>query len=136
MHLFRNTKQTVLWIISAVLAVAFFVGGIMLRSSVGDVTAVKTPVLELTTKSVELKIGDKFDALSYIKQATGTKGQDLTKDVSVPTISTKVPGEYDVTYKYTGLDANSDLSAALHVTVKSADKTKTTDKAETTKEKK
>ena len=118
------------------LAVAFFIGGIMLRSSVGDVTAVKTPVLELTTKSVELKIGDKFDALSYIKQATGTKGQDLTKDVSVPTISTKVPGEYDVTYKYTGLDANSDLSAALHVTVKSADKTKTTDKAETTKEKK
>lgn len=118
MRLFKNTKQTVMWVITGVLAVLFLAAGLYMRRDIeGGSNEARPPVLILTAKEVELHTGDKFDALAYVKQATGTDGSDLTKDVEVPDIPTDVPGEYNVTYTYTGTDPDSKASATMHVIV-------------------
>ena len=73
------------------------------------------PVLELTDTEVELNVGDEFNAENYIKTATDSSGEDVTKDVGSALIDTSKQCEYEVVY--TLVDDDKKLEESLSVKI-------------------
>lgn len=77
------------------------------------------PVITLKNTSVTLKVGDNFDANSYIQSATDdTDGNIISKVVKSGTVNTNTPGNYTVKYDVTDNAGNKADTKTLTVTVK------------------
>lgn len=101
MGLFKNTKQLILIVATLIIGVATF----LLLTTFGQKRAETIdnsvePVIELTTTKVMLHTGDDFDALTYVKTATNSQGEDISREIEAPTLDTTNPGTYDVIYMY------------------------------------
>ena len=72
----------------------------------------------INAKDLELKVGDKFDALSGVTASDKEDG-DLTSSIKVVenTVNTKKAGKYKVTYKVTDSD-NNETTLTINVNVK------------------
>ncbi|MDU2490406.1 MAG: type I pullulanase [Clostridium celatum] len=83
-----------------------------------DVTPETNEKPVINAKDLELKIGDKFDALNGVTAYDKEDG-DLTSSIKVieNTVDTKKTGKYKVTYKVTDSD-NNETTLTINVTVK------------------
>ncbi len=83
-----------------------------------DVTPETNEKPVINAKDLELKIGDKFDALNGVTAYDKEDG-DLTSSIKVieNTVDTKKAGKYKVTYKVTDSD-NNETTLTINVTVK------------------
>ena len=72
----------------------------------------------INAEDLELKVGDKFDALNGVTASDKEDG-DLTSSIKVVenTVNTKKAGKYKVTYKVTDSD-NNETTLTINVTVK------------------
>ena len=79
----------------------------------------------INAKDLELKVGDKFDALNGVTASDKEDG-DLTSSIKVVenTVNTKKSGKYKVTYKVTDSD-NNETTLTINVTVKAKEMPKT-----------
>ena len=79
----------------------------------------------INAKDLELKVGDKFDALNGVTASDNEDG-DLTSSIKVVenTVNTKKAGKYKVTYKVTDSD-NNETTLTINVTVKAKEMPKT-----------
>lgn len=79
----------------------------------------------INAKDLELKVGDKFDALNGVTASDKEDG-DLTSSIKVVenTVNTKKAGKYKVTYKVTDSD-NNETTLTINVTVKAKEMPKT-----------
>ena len=79
----------------------------------------------INAKDLELKVGDKFDALNGVTASDKEDG-DLTSKIKVVenTVDTKKAGNYKVTYKVTDSD-NNETTLTINVTVKAKEMPKT-----------
>ena len=77
------------------------------------------PVITLTKTSDTIKVGDSFNANSYIQSATDdTDGNIISKVVKSGSVNTNVPGTYTVKYDVTDNAGNKADTKTLTVTVK------------------
>ena len=88
-----------------------------------DIETNEKPVIN--AKDLELKVGDKFDALNGVTASDKEDG-DLTSKIKVVenTVDTKKVGNYKVTYKVTDSD-NNETTLTINVTVKAKEMPKT-----------
>lgn len=103
MRLFKNKKETIILIISLILAIGivlFILTFSDVIKSRTQITSTAEPVIELTTDKVIISVGDEFNALDYIKTATDSNGDDISQGITTPDLDTSKAGTYEITFSY------------------------------------
>ncbi len=77
---------------------------------------IEEPTISLSSTSVEIDMGDSFNALKYVSSANDNLDGDLTDNVSASSISTSSAGKKTVTYTVTD-EAGNKATKTLTVTV-------------------
>lgn len=76
------------------------------------------PILELTDDHIYLKVGERFNYMSYIKKMEDVDGSDLSHYIYLDSyVDTSVPGDYELTYRITSTITGKSDSKVLIVTV-------------------
>lgn len=76
------------------------------------------PILELTDDHIYLKVGERFNYMSYIKRMEDVDGSDLSHYIYLDSyVDTSVPGDYEITYRITSTITGKSDSKVLLVTV-------------------
>ena len=76
------------------------------------------PLLELTDKHIYLKVGDRFNYMSYIKTMEDVDGSDLSRYIHLDKdVNTWEPGEIELTYRITSAITGKSTSKVLLITI-------------------
>ena len=76
------------------------------------------PILELTDKHIYLRVGDRFNYMSYIKTMEDVDGSDLSHYIYLDKdVDTSEPGEIELTYRITSTITGKSDSKVLLITV-------------------
>lgn len=76
------------------------------------------PILELTDDHIYLKVGDRFNYMSYIKTMEDVDGSDLSHYIYLDKdVDTSEPGEIELTYRITSTITGKSDSKALLITI-------------------
>ena len=76
------------------------------------------PILELTDDHIFLKVGDRFNYMSYIKTMEDVDGSDLSHYIYLDKdVDTSVPGEIELTYRITSVITGKSDSQVLLITI-------------------
>ena len=76
------------------------------------------PLLELTDSHVYLKVGDRFNYMSYIKTMEDVDGSDLSRYIHLDKdVDTWEPGEIELTYRITSAITGKSSSKVLLITI-------------------
>ena len=76
------------------------------------------PVLELTDDHIYLKVGDRFNYMSYIKTMEDVDGSDLSHYIYLDQdVDTSEPGEIELTYRITSVITGKSDSKVLLITI-------------------
>lgn len=77
------------------------------------------PILELTDDHIYLKVGDRFNYMSYIKTMEDVDGSDLSHYIYLDKdVDTSVPGEIELTYRITSVITGKSDSQVLLITIR------------------
>ncbi len=76
------------------------------------------PILELTDDHIYLKVGERFNYMSYIETMTDVDGSDLSHYIYLDRdVDTSVPGDIELTYRITSTITGKSTSKVLLITV-------------------
>lgn len=76
------------------------------------------PILELTEKHIYLKVGERFNYMSYIKTMQDVDGSDLSRYIYLDKdVDTSKPGEIELTYRITSTITGKSDSEVLLITI-------------------
>ena len=76
------------------------------------------PILELTDDHIYLKVGDRFNYMSYIKTMEDVDGSDLSHYIYLDgDVDTSEPGEIELTYRITSTITGKSTSKVLLITI-------------------
>lgn len=76
------------------------------------------PILELTDDHIYLKVGDRFNYMSYIKTMEDVDGSDLSHYIYLDKdVDTSQPGEIELTYRITSVITGKSDSKVLLITI-------------------
>lgn len=76
------------------------------------------PILELTENHVYLKVGERFNYMSYIKTMEDVDGSDLSRYIYLDKdVDTSSPGEIELTYRITSAITGKSDSEVLLITI-------------------
>lgn len=76
------------------------------------------PILELTDDHIYLKVGDRFNYMSYIKTMEDVDGSDLSHYIYLDKdVDTSEPGEIELTYRITSVITGKSDSKVLLITI-------------------
>ena len=77
------------------------------------------PILELTDDHIYLKVGDRFNYMSYIKTMQDVDGSDLSHYIYLDNdVDTSEPGEIELTYRITSTITGKSDSKVLLITIR------------------
>ena len=77
------------------------------------------PILELTDDHIYLKVGDRFNYMSYIKTMEDVDGSDLSHYIYLDRdVDTSEPGEIELTYRITSVITGKSDSKVLLITIR------------------
>ena len=77
------------------------------------------PILELTDDHIYLKVGDRFNYMSYIKTMEDVDGSDLSHYIYLDKdVDTSEPGEIELTYRITSVITGKSDSQVLLITIR------------------
>ena len=77
------------------------------------------PILELTDDHIYLKVGDRFNYMSYIKTMVDVDGSDLSHYIYLDRdVDTSEPGEIELTYRITSVITGKSDSQVLLITIR------------------
>ncbi len=77
------------------------------------------PILELTDHHIYLKVGDRFNYMSYIKTMEDVDGSDLSHYIYLDKdVDTSEPGEIELTYRITSVITGKSDSQVLLITIR------------------
>lgn len=77
------------------------------------------PILELTDDHIYLKVGDRFNYMSYIKTMEDVDGSDLSHYIYLDQdVDTSEPGEIELTYRITSVITGKSDSKVLLITIR------------------
>ena len=77
------------------------------------------PILELTDDHIYLKVGDRFNYMSYIKTMEDVDGSDLSHYIYLDKdVDTSQPGEIELTYRITSVITGKSDSQVLLITIR------------------
>ena len=76
------------------------------------------PILELTDDHIYLKVGDRFNYMSYIKTMEDVDGSDLSHYIYLDQdVDTTQPGDIELTYRITSVITGKSDSQTLLITI-------------------
>jgi len=76
------------------------------------------PILELTDDHIFLKVGERFNYMSYIKTMEDVDGADLSHYIYLDKdVDTSEPGEIELTYRITSVITGKSASRVLLITI-------------------
>lgn len=76
------------------------------------------PILELTDEHIYLRVGDRFNYMSYIKTMQDVDGSDLSHYIYLDKdVDTSEPGEIELTYRITSTITGKSDSKVLLITI-------------------
>ena len=76
------------------------------------------PILELTDDHIYLKVGDRFNYMSYIKTMVDVDGSDLSHYIYLNRdVDTSEPGDIELTYRITSTITGKSTSQVLLITI-------------------
>lgn len=76
------------------------------------------PILELTDDHIFLKVGERFNYMSYIKTMEDVDGSDLSHYIYLDRdVDTSEPGEIELTYRITSVITGKSDSKVLLITI-------------------
>lgn len=76
------------------------------------------PILELTDDHIYLKVGDRFNYMSYIETMRDVDGSDLSRYIYLDKdVDTSEPGEIELTYRITSVITGKSDSKVLLITI-------------------
>lgn len=76
------------------------------------------PILELTDDHIYLKVGERFNYMSYIETMTDVDGSDLSHYIYLDRdVDTSVPGDIELTYRITSTITGKSTSKVLLITI-------------------
>ena len=79
----------------------------------------EAPILELTDDQIDLKVGDHFNYMSYIKTMEDVDGSDLSHYIYLDRdVDTSEPGEIELTYRITSVITGKSDSKVLLITIR------------------
>ena len=77
------------------------------------------PILELTDDHIYLRVGDRFNYMSYIKTMEDVDGSDLSHYIYLDKdVDTSQPGEIELTYRITSVITGKSDSKVLLITIR------------------
>lgn len=77
------------------------------------------PILELTDDHIYLRVGDRFNYMSYIKTMEDVDGSDLSHYIYLDRdVDTSEPGEIELTYRITSTITGKSSSKVLLITIR------------------
>lgn len=77
------------------------------------------PILELTDDHIYLRVGDRFNYMSYIKTMQDIDGSDLSHYIYLDKdVDTSEPGEIELTYRITSVITGKSDSQVLLITIR------------------
>lgn len=77
------------------------------------------PILELTDDHIYLRVGDRFNYMSYIKTMQDVDGSDLSRYIYLDKdVDTSEPGEIELTYRITSPITGKSDSKVLLITIR------------------
>lgn len=77
------------------------------------------PILELTDDHIYLKVGERFNYMSYIKTMEDVDGSDLSHYIYLDKdVDTSQPGEIELTYRITSVITGKSDSQVLLITIR------------------
>lgn len=77
------------------------------------------PILELTDDHIFLRVGDRFNYMSYIKTMQDVDGSDLSHYIYLDRdVDTSEPGEIELTYRITSTITGKSDSKVLLITIR------------------
>ena len=78
----------------------------------------EAPILELTDDHIYLRVGERFNYMSYIKTMEDVDGSDLSHYIYLnKDVDTDEPGEIDLTYRITSTITGKSDSKVLKITI-------------------
>lgn len=78
----------------------------------------EAPLLELTDDHIYLKVGERFNYMSYIKTMEDVDGSDLSRYIHLDKdVDTWEPGEVELTYRITSTITGKSSSKVLLITI-------------------
>ena len=78
----------------------------------------EAPILELTDDHIYLKVGDRFNYMSYIEVMEDIDGSDLSHYIYLDKdVDTSQPGEVELTYRITSTITGKSTSKVLLITI-------------------
>jgi hypothetical protein len=78
----------------------------------------EAPILELTDDHIYLRVGERFNYMSYIKTMEDVDGSDLSHYIYLDKdVDTDEPGEIDLTYRITSTITGKSDSKVLKITI-------------------
>ena len=79
----------------------------------------EAPVLELTDSHIYLRVGERFNYMSYIKTMEDVDGSDLSHFIYLDRdVDTSEPGEIELTYRITSPVTGKSDSRVLQITIR------------------
>lgn len=79
----------------------------------------EAPILELIDDHIYLKVGDRFNYMSYIKTMEDVDGSDLSHYIYLDKdVDTSEPGEIELTYRITSVITGKSVSKVLLITIR------------------
>ena len=79
----------------------------------------EAPILELTDDHIYLRVGDRFNYMSYIKTMEDVDGSDLSHYIYLDKdVDTSEPGETELTYRITSVITGKSSSKVLLITIR------------------
>lgn len=79
----------------------------------------EAPILELTDTHIYLRVGDRFNYMSYIKTMEDVDGSDLSHFIYLDRdVDTSEPGEIELTYRITSPVSGKSDSKVLLITIR------------------
>lgn len=76
------------------------------------------PLLELTDDSITLKVGERFNYMSYIETMQDVDGSDLSRYIHLDKeVNTWEPGEIELTYRITSTITGKSSSKVLYIII-------------------
>ena len=77
------------------------------------------PILELTDDHIYLRVGDRFNYMSYIETMEDVDGSDLSHYIYLDKdVDTSEPGEIELTYRITSIITGKSDSKVLLITIR------------------
>lgn len=77
------------------------------------------PLLELTDDHIYLRVGDRFNYMSYIKTMEDVDGSDLSHYINLDKdVDTSEPGDIELTYRITSIITGKSDSKVLLITIR------------------